>query len=161
MQTKVYTSFPYSVLKKASHKPLKVAADEFFPSKFIIDTTCFGELFSFHMITANNTFYTNLSLPRGLVQPPCCCVLSSKCFERSLHFIFITSTIILRRCQYSKGSKQGFYFFFYTVSFCKCSTLFSINEIFITQKLPGGMFLLKAIIKFIYMTYIYLFSKIV
>ena len=50
-------SFPYSVLKEASHKPLKVAAaKKSFPSKFIIDTTCFDELFSFHMITVNNIF---------------------------------------------------------------------------------------------------------
>ena len=58
---KYTTSFPYSVLKEVSHKPLKVAAAKIsFPGVFIIDTTCFNELFSFHMITANN-IYKNLS----------------------------------------------------------------------------------------------------
>ena len=76
------TTFSYPVLKEASHKPLKVpAAKKFFPSVFIIDTNCFDECFSFHVITANIIFYTNLSLPRDLVQSSCCCVLSSKCFE--------------------------------------------------------------------------------
>ena len=88
------TSFPYPVLKEASYKPLKIAAaKKSFTSVFIIDTTCFVECFSCHVITANSIFYTNLLLPRGLVQPPCCCVLSNKCFERSLHFISIISTI--------------------------------------------------------------------
>ena len=94
---KYTASFPYSVSKEASHKPLKVAAaKKFFPCVFIIDTTCFDDCFSFYVITANSIFYTNLSLPRGLVQLPCCCVHSYKCFERSPHFIFIISTIILR-----------------------------------------------------------------
>ena len=35
---------------------------------------------------------------RGLVQPPWCCVLSNKCFERSPYFVSIISTIILRWC---------------------------------------------------------------
>ena len=81
MQNKVYyntTSFPYPVLKEASHKPLKVAATKkFFPSVFIIDINCFDECFSFHVITTNSIFYTNLSLPKDLVQPSCCWVLSS------------------------------------------------------------------------------------
>ena len=93
------TSFPCSVSKEASHKLLKVAAaKKHFPSVFIVDTTCFDEYFSFHVITANSIFYTYLSLPRGLVQPPCCYVLSNKCFERSPYFIFIISTIILQWC---------------------------------------------------------------
>ena len=76
MQTKVYYKLFYSVSKEASHKPLKVAAaKKSFPSVFIIDTTCFDECFLFHVITGNSIFYTNVSLPRGLVQPPCCCFL--------------------------------------------------------------------------------------
>ena len=100
MQTTVYTtSFPYWVSKEASHNTLKVAAaKKYLPSVFIIDTTCFDQCFSFHVITANSIFYTNLSLTKGLVQPPCCCVLSNKCFERSPYFISIISTIILRWC---------------------------------------------------------------
>ena len=93
---KYTTSFPYSASKEVSHKPLKVAAaKEFFLSVFIIDTTCFDECFPFHVITANSIFYTNLLLPRGMVQPPCCCVLSNKCFERSPHVMSFISTIIL------------------------------------------------------------------
>ena len=36
---------------------------------YIIDTSSFDECFLFHVITGNITFYTNLSLRRGLVQP--------------------------------------------------------------------------------------------
>ena len=65
---KYTTSFPYLVLKEASHKPLKVvAARKFFSDVFISDATCFDECFSFIAVTANSIFYTNLSLPRGLV----------------------------------------------------------------------------------------------
>ena len=96
---KYITSFPYLVLKEASHKPLNVAAaKKYFPSVFIIDATCVDECFSFHVITANSVFYTKLSLPRGLVQPPSFSVLPNKCFERNRHFIFIISTIILWWC---------------------------------------------------------------
>ena len=83
------------VSKEASHKPFKVAcAKKSFPSVLIIDTNYFNECFSFHIITAKGILYTNLSLPRGLVQLACCCVLSNKRFERIPHFISITSTII-------------------------------------------------------------------
>ena len=96
-RSKYTPSFSYLVSKEAYHKPLIVAASKkSFPSVFIIDTTGSDECFSFHVITANSIFYTDLSLPRGLVQPLCCCVLSNKCFERSPHFISIISTIILR-----------------------------------------------------------------
>ena len=40
-------------------------------------------------------FYTNLSLPRVLVKPPCCSVLWNKCFERTSHFMSFISTIML------------------------------------------------------------------
>ena len=53
---------------------------------YIIDTTCFDECFLFPVITGRRYFYTNLSLPRGLVQSPSCCVPWNKCFERSPHF---------------------------------------------------------------------------
>ena len=57
---KYTTSFPYSISKEASQKPLKVAAGKkSFPSVFMIDTTCFDECFSFHLMTANSIFYTN------------------------------------------------------------------------------------------------------
>ena len=39
------------------------SSKNFFPSLFIIDTTCFDESFLFHVITANSIFYTNKSLP--------------------------------------------------------------------------------------------------
>ena len=75
-ETKVYYKLFYSVPKETSHKLLKVAAaKKYFPSVYITDTTCFDECFLFDAITGNIIFYTNLSLPRGLVQPPCCCVL--------------------------------------------------------------------------------------
>ena len=51
------TSFPYSVSKEASHKPLKVAATKkSFPSVCTIDTTCFDECFLFHVITGRHYF---------------------------------------------------------------------------------------------------------
>ena len=46
-----------------------------FPSVYIINTTCFDECGLFHLITGRHYFYANLSIPSGLVQPPCCCVL--------------------------------------------------------------------------------------
>ena len=56
------------VWKGTSHKLLKVAAAKtFFQSVHIIDTTWYWLI------------YTNLSLTRGLVNPPCCCVLWNKC----------------------------------------------------------------------------------
>ena len=48
--------------------------------------------------------------------------------------------------------------FFYTLSFSKCFILFLINAIFKTQKFPGGMLLLRVIIKFLWRV---LFSQIV
>ena len=78
---KYTTGFLYSVSKEVPHKPLK-AAKKYFPSVLIIDTTCFDKCYSFHVITANSIFYTNLLLPRGLMQQPCCCVLSNKCCKK-------------------------------------------------------------------------------
>ena len=54
---------------------------------YIIYTTCFDECFLFHVITGRHYFYTNLVLPRGFVQPPCCCVFGKKSafYVRYLH----------------------------------------------------------------------------
>ena len=41
------------------------------------------------------TFYTNLLLPRSISQPPCCCVLWNKRFERSPYFMSVISIITL------------------------------------------------------------------
>ena len=47
----------YSVWKETSYKPLKVAAaNKSFPSVYIIDTVCFDECFSFHVITGRHYF---------------------------------------------------------------------------------------------------------
>ena len=70
---------------------------------YIIDTTWFDECFLFHVITRRHYIYTNLSLTRGLLQSPCCCVLWDKCFERSLHFKSTFSTITLQCCCETKG----------------------------------------------------------
>ena len=106
LQTKVYYKLCYSVSKETSHNPFKVAAaKKSFPSVFTIGTTCFDECFLSYVITRNSIFYTNLLLPRGLVQPPCCCVLWNKCFERSLHFMFLrylhnnTTTMLIPKVQ--------------------------------------------------------------
>ena len=67
------------------------------PSVYIMDATCFDECFLFHVITGRHSFlYTNLSLTKGLVQPPCCCIPWKKCTDRSPYFIFIISTITLQ-----------------------------------------------------------------
>ena len=47
----------------------------------IIDTTCFDECFLFHVMTGRH--FLKISLPRGLLEPPCYWVLCNKCFERS------------------------------------------------------------------------------
>ena len=87
--TKAYYKLFYSVWKKTSHKLLKVAAAQnSFPTVYIIDTTGFDECFLFHVITGRHNFYTNLSLPRGLVQPPCCCVFLKQLFwKKSKYYI--------------------------------------------------------------------------
>ena len=121
---------------------------------FIIDTTCFDESFLFHVITANVIFYTNKSLPRGLVQSPCCCVLSNKCFERSPNFMSVVSTIILKftikllLLKFSQKIHLLIAFLLHSL-FCKCSTFFFINGICKTQNLLEGMFFIKTIIKFL------------
>ena len=138
-QTKVYHRLFCSVSKEASHNALKVAAaKKSFPSVFIIDTTCFDEYFLFYVITGNRIFYTNLTLPRGSVPPPCCWILWNECFERSPHFTSVISTIILQWCLYQRF-KIKLLFKSSQKNFWKCSTFFLINGIFKSQKLPGGM----------------------
>ena len=89
-----WTQYFLFYLKRSVFKIYKKS----FPSVSIIDTTCFDECFLFYVITGHSIFLkkTNLSLPRGLVQPPFCCVHWSKCFERSPHFMIVISTIILQ-----------------------------------------------------------------
>ena len=107
---KYTTSFHYSVSKEVFYKPLKVAAaKKAFPSVFIINTTWLDECFSFHAITANSIFYTNLSVPRGLVQTSCCCVLSNKFWKKSvfyIHYLHSNITIMLIACKGSKRSSK-------------------------------------------------------
>ena len=56
-QTKVCHAFSYFVWKETTHKPLKVAAAKsLFSSVYIIGTTCFGECFSFYVITKRHYF---------------------------------------------------------------------------------------------------------
>ena len=47
-----------------------------------MDTNCFDERFLLCIITGRHSFYTNLSLPRGLVQPSTCS--SATFFETSV-----------------------------------------------------------------------------
>ena len=66
--------------KEMSHKPLKVAAaKKYFSSLY---PTCFDECFLFHAITGRHYFYTNLSLPRGLVQKLSSNMFVFKCLWR-------------------------------------------------------------------------------
>ena len=68
IQIKVYYKNFYSVSKEASHKPLKVAAaKKYFPSVFIIDTTCFDECFLFYVITGNSIFIQIYHYPEAWV----------------------------------------------------------------------------------------------
>ena len=101
-----HTTVFLTVWKETSHKPLKVAAaKKSVPS----DTTVpliqlwWSKCFLLHELW-DIIFYTNISLPRGLVQPPCSCVLWSKCFERSLHFICVIPTIT-SQCHWYQRSK--------------------------------------------------------
>ena len=123
---------------------------------YIIDTTCFDECFLFYLITGSSIFYTNLSLPWGLVQLPCCCVLWNKYFQRSLHFVSVISTIILQWCQYQRFKTKLLllkfshkkmicsWCFFYTLWFCECSTFFFKNGIFKTQAPWKHVFFIKS-----------------
>ena len=161
--TKVYYKLFYSVWKETSHKPLKVAAgNKSFPSVYTIDTTCFDECFLFHFITGNTIFYTNLSLPWGLMQAPCCCILWNKYFQRSPHFMSVISTIIFQWCQYQRFKTKLLLlniflkkWFAHGVSFTLSDFVnvphFSLKMEFSKLKFPGGMFfLLRAIIKFLW-----------
>ena len=160
IQTKVSYKLFYSLWKETSHKPLKVAAaKKSFQSVYIIDTTCFDECFLFYMVTGSSIFYTNLSLPCGLVQPPCCCVLWNKYFQRSPHFMSVISTIIFQWCQYQRFKTKLLLlniflkkWFAHGVSFTLSDFVnvphFPLKMEFSKLKLPGGMFfLLRAIIK--------------
>ena len=81
---KVYYKLFYSVWKEMSHKPLKVAAaKKYFSSLY---PTCFDECFLFHAITGRHYFYTNLSLPRGLVQKLSSNMFVFKCLWRVSFF---------------------------------------------------------------------------
>ena len=94
MQTKVYHKLSLPSLKRSVTQTFKSSSCKKVFPKCVYHWYNLLRCFSFHVITASSIFYTNLSLPRGLVQPPCCFVLLNKCFERSPHFISIISTII-------------------------------------------------------------------
>ena len=79
--------FSDSFWKERTHKPLKIAAGKnIFSSVYVIDITCFGECFLFHVITGKHCFYKSFSLTWGLFQPSYCCVLWNNCFKRSSYF---------------------------------------------------------------------------
>ena len=99
IQIKAYYRLSYSVWQETSYKHLKVAAAKnSFRSVYIIDTTSFDECFLFIVKTGRHYFHANLSLPSGLVQPSCYCVLRNKCFERGPYFISVISAITLQCC---------------------------------------------------------------
>ena len=91
MQTKVYFKLFYSVWKETSQKPLKVAAaTTFFSGVCIIVKTCFDECFLFHIITGRHYFLYKFVTQRFGT--------AAKCFERSLHFISVVSSITFQCC---------------------------------------------------------------
>ena len=59
-QTKVCHAFSYFIWKETTHKPLKVAAAIIlfilFSSVYVIGTACFGQCFSFSVITKRHYF---------------------------------------------------------------------------------------------------------
>ena len=56
-QTKVCHAFSYFVWKETTHKPLKVAAAIIlFSCVYVIGTACFGQCFSFSVITKRHYF---------------------------------------------------------------------------------------------------------
>ena len=91
MQTKVYFKLFYSVWKETSQKPLKVAAaTTSFSGVCIIVKTCFDECFLFHIITGRHYFLYKFVTQRFGT--------AAKCFERSLHFISVISSITFQCC---------------------------------------------------------------
>ena len=91
MQTKVYFKLFYSVWKQTSQKPLKVAAaTTSFSGVCIIVKTCFDECFLFHIITGRHYFLYKFVTQRFGT--------AAKCFERSLHFISVVSSITFQCC---------------------------------------------------------------
>ena len=87
IQTKVRFNFCYSEPSKV------VAAKIFFSSVYVIDATCFDEYLLFHVVTGGHYFWQKFVVTLRFVQPPCCCFLWNKCFERSPYFTYFISTV--------------------------------------------------------------------
>ena len=109
---------------------------------YIIDTTCFNECFSFHVITERHYFYMQIYR----YPDACCYVFFNKCFERSPHFLSIISTITLQCC-YTKGPQQSLHFLNLLIAFC-CPFSLWMFHIFLKSSLET-CFLLRAILKFL------------
>ena len=137
-----------------SHKPLKVAtAKDSFPNLYLINATRFN-IFLFHAIIREHCVLYKFIPIQRFGKPPCYCALWNKCFKKKsvLFSRYLHNNILILLVQ--KGRDLSFHFLnflnkfylliaLFTFSFCECSTIFFINEIFKTQKLTGGTFFIK------------------
>ena len=112
---------------------------------------------------ARHYFLYKFSFTTGFLLPLCYSVFWKKCFERSPHFIFVT-TIIMLKCQRSEIKVLFLNSVFIESVFSRssiweCSIFFIINEIYWTPKPPQRHSLTQGHNQ-IFMTQ-YLFSQIV
>ena len=79
----------YSVWKETSHKRLKVAvAKKSFPSVYIIDTICFDECFSFHVISGRHYFLYKFNVTKRFGETPMLlCSLKKGFWKKSTFYI--------------------------------------------------------------------------
>ena len=98
MQTKVYYKLPLFSLQRSVSQTFKSSSCKNIFSRRVYHWYNLLQWIIFVPYDNCKQYLQKFILPRGLAQPPCCCALSNKCFERSLHFISIISAIILRRC---------------------------------------------------------------
>ena len=129
-------------------------------SVYVIDAICFDECFLFHVIAGRRYFFWEFVVTIRFFQPPYCCFLWNKCFERSSYLSNNSIALILMLMLISKKSYPiiylhileklsyvaGFFYdnVFYTLYLFTCSTIFFIKLFFFfwkTQNISESMFL--------------------
>ena len=132
-------------------------------SVYVIDATYLDECFLFHMIAGRRYFFTEFVVTVRFFQPPYCCFLWNKCFEKSPYFMLspqkqcstntnanakfqksLSYTILIHTWKTFVHSWLFYDKVFYTLYLFNCSTLFFIKLFFFfwkTQNVPESMFL--------------------
>ena len=73
-----------------------------FSSVYVIDATCFNECFLFHVIFGKH-FLQKFVATLRFCQPPYCCFIWNKCFERSRILRYFYSAVLWCQCCKNKA----------------------------------------------------------